>query len=120
MSAADEPRIGPPPGAEIPKPERTRLAYAELWMMLGGVADKWRRAVSGEPGIAPFEQWPPDDLLRSLAHTYGLNGRDLTLLLDRVGAACEARAVRAGFAEHWDPLPPGLRPPRSPRGGPRR
>lgn len=108
-------RIGPEPAAEIPKGERARLAYAELWMLLGVKCDQWKASLDGREGCLPFERWPSDDPFRELAHTYGLDHADLAKLLDRVGSACEARSERAGYAEHWDALPARETPPRSPR-----
>lgn len=108
-------RIGPEPGAAVPKADRVRLAQAELWLLLGVKCDQWRKSMTGEDGGLPFEEWPADDPFRALAHTYGLDRADMSRLLDRVGGACEARAERAGYADHWDPLPADETPPRSPR-----
>jgi hypothetical protein len=89
--------------AGTPKRDRQRLARAELLLQLAVFADQQAKACRSERAdLIPFEAWPDDDPLRVIARTYQLTGPDLAKLLDELAGQIEARAERAGYADHWD------------------
>lgn len=85
-----------------PKSRRRQLAKSEFLLLLGVTVDRWRREVTdNEPGCLPFAQWPGDDPMRSLAHTYDLTPTDLAKVLSELGTEMETRAMRAGYEDTW-------------------
>lgn len=72
------------------KRARTRLAKAELWMVLAMAA-------------ARLDDYSSQAV--RIANTYGLSEKDLKRMLDAIGAELENRAIRAGYEESWD-VPP--------------
>lgn len=88
----------------LPKRERVRLARAELLMYLASITESWKKQLRNEdPKVLPFEEWDVDDSFRVLGRTYNLTGTDLAKLCDELGGQLEARAERAGYADHLDP-----------------
>lgn len=97
---------------QVRKRERSRLAKAELLMVLAVKAEQWASDIDparigqtpADRGLLPFEEWDKyePDVFRSLAKRYGLDQHDLGRLLTSIGDELENRAIRAGFDEHWE------------------
>lgn len=73
--------------AATPKRERTRLARAELLMLLASTAER-------------LDDYSTRSL--DIAARYGLNEADFRRALSNVGGQIETLATRSGFEEHWD------------------
>lgn len=93
---------------EASKRARMRLAKAELIAQLAMTTECWRSNLLHEkPDVLPPEDWAPDDPFVVLARTYDLPFADLAKLCNLLGDDLEARAIRAGYDEHWDAAPTG-------------
>lgn len=90
-----------------PKRERMRLAKAELLAHLASTAEGWRADLLHErpAWCSPPEEWPAEEPLVTLARTYDLSFPDLARICDALGDELEARAIRAGYDDHWDEVP---------------
>lgn len=84
------------------KRERTRLAKAELWMLLASTAERWANDLAGNGPVRPFEEWGDDDPMVAVARRYQLTPADLARLMGSIADQVETRALKAGFEEHWD------------------
>jgi hypothetical protein len=95
----------PPPRpipVTVPKRQRTRLAKAELLMMLATRAEQLAGEVAGTAdGTRPFAEWPEHDPLRQLCVTYALAPADLVRILRAIGSEIENSALRRGYEEAW-------------------
>jgi len=99
---ADEPRAPRPIPVTVPKRHRTRLAKAELLMMLADRAEDLASEVAGTAdGTRPFAEWPEHDPLRQLCVTYALTPADLVRILRAIGSEIENSALRRGYDEAW-------------------
>lgn len=88
--------------ADVPKRQRTRLAKAELLILLAVHCDGVAADVEGTSGYTrPFAEWGDDDPLRDLCHRYGLGAADITRLLRGLGAELENSAMRRGYEDTW-------------------
>jgi hypothetical protein len=91
-----------------PKRERRRLARAELLLHLAVTVERWGKTLveagtgEGAARNPSVEEWGRDDPLGALCRTYGLSPADLAQECHRLGDEMEKRALRAGYAEHWD------------------
>lgn len=99
----DPPTHGPRPlVADVPKRQRTRLAKAELLMLLAVHMEQTGADVDGTSGrTRPFAEWGDDDPLRQLCHTYGLGQADIARLCRALASELENDAMRRGFEDAW-------------------
>jgi hypothetical protein len=80
------------------------LAKSELLLCLAVSAQRWADEVGDDSShTRPFAEWDDSDRFRALARTYDLTGPDLADVLARIAEELEARAIRCGYDEHWDP-----------------
>jgi hypothetical protein len=81
----------------IPKRERTRLAKADLRVLMAVKLQQWADDLrfAGTPGgLIPFDQWDADDPFVWLAIEHELSAVDLAKLLVALADEAEARAER--------------------------
>lgn len=97
----DDPIIWDP--TDYPKRHRTRLARAEMWMMLAVAAQARADSIADKPGCGtiPFAEWPADDPMVDLARRYGLTATDLARLFESAADQLETRAMNTGYPDAW-------------------
>lgn len=88
--------------ADVPKRQRTRLAKAELLLLLAVHCEGTAADVDGTSGrTRPFSEWGDDDPLRDLCHRYGLGQADIARLCRGIASELENSAMRRGYEDAW-------------------
>jgi hypothetical protein len=89
-----------------PKRERRQLAKAELLVHLAMTAERWSNDLTGTDTVCrPVAEWGDDDPFVVLCRTYDLTPAELARICHGIGDEIEARAIRAGYDNHYDPAP---------------